>query len=159
FSVAVFQANYSNFIQNFVEVPSTTVPGAIDITYRNLDKVKLWGVEFAGEWRIYDKWSVNVTASWSEGEQKINPLAPVTKYNGSTPITVVTGLRYFDPSTGLDAQLISTWADSVGGRSAPEIFRAPSYAVFDGVLSWKPTMVPGLTLNASVLNILDTRYF
>lgn len=159
FSVSLFKADYSDFIQSFVEVPSTTVPGAIDITYRNLSRVNLWGVEFSGEYRFHEKWSVNVTASWVDGEQQTTAGAPVTKYNGTTPITVVTGLRYFDPATGVDAQLIGTWADKVGSRSSPTLYRPSSYTVFDAILSWKPRYVPGLTLNASVLNMLDTRYF
>lgn len=159
FSVSVFKSDYDNFIQNFVFVPSITIPGNEDITYKNLSKVNLWGVEVSGEYRVNDKWSVNVTASYVDGTQQATAGAPITKYDGTTPITIVTGLRYVDPGTGLDAQLINTWADKTGGRSSPTLYRASSYSVFDGLLSWKPKSVPGLTLNASVLNIFDTRYF
>lgn len=159
FSIALFKADYEDFIQNFSPVPSPTVPGGFDLTYANLSAVNLWGVEFSGEWRFAEKWSINVTASYVDGTQRVNPTAAETKFDGTTPITVVTGLRYLDPSTGLDAQIIGTFADKVGPRSAPNLFRPSSYAVYDGILSWKPPHVPGLTLNASVLNILDTRYF
>lgn len=154
FSVAVFKSDYDNFIQNFVSVPNT-----IDITYANLSRVNLWGVEVAGEYKFTDKWSVNVTASWVDGTQVASAGAAETKFDGTTPVTIVSALRYFDTATGLDAQLIGTFADQVGNRSSANLFRAPSYAVYDALLSWKPKAVPGLTFNASVLNLLDTRYF
>ncbi len=125
FSFSLFNTYYNNFIQSFVEQPSTTVPGAIDITYQNLDKVHLWGVEFAGEWRFYEKWSVGLTASWAQGTQKVNPAAPITPFNGSTSLTTVTSLRYFDSVDGYRRAADRTWADKVRSaqRSDPSCAR------------------------------------
>ncbi len=157
--MAVFKSDYTNFIQNFVLVPSVTIPGNFDYTYMNLSRVNLWGVEVAGEYKFNDNWSVNVTASWVDGTQVASAGAAETKFDGTTPITIISALRYLDTSTGLDAQLIGTFADQAGNRSSATLFRAPSYAVYDALLSWKPKAAPGLTLNVSVLNLLDARYF
>jgi hemoglobin/transferrin/lactoferrin receptor protein len=82
-----------------------------------------------------------------------------TPFDGTTPLSGTIGLRYFDRARGLDAQLISTFADRTPPRSASTLYRADGYVVFDAIVNWAPQWVPGLTLRGAVLNIADVRYF
>lgn len=159
FSATVFKADYTNFIQNFVEVPSTTNPGIFDYTYRNLSSVNVWGVELAAERRLTANWIVSGSIAYIDGTQVAAANAPTTQFDGTTPLSGTFGVRYVDPEIGFDAQLISTWSSKVLERSSATLYRPDGYIVFDAIFGWSPQFVKGLTLRASVLNIADTRYF
>jgi hemoglobin/transferrin/lactoferrin receptor protein len=159
FSATVFKADYTDFIQNFVPIPSVNFPGLDDLTYQNLSSVKLWGVELAGEFRFHENWTASASIAYTEGKQKFDVNSPVVAFDGTTPLSGVFGLRYSDRPNGFDAQLISTWAGEVLPRSSPLLYRPDGYVVFDAIVGWAPQAVPGLTLRGSVLNIADTRYF
>jgi hemoglobin/transferrin/lactoferrin receptor protein len=159
FSATVFKADYTDFIQNFVPVPSVNFPGLDDLTYQNLSSVKLWGVELAGEFRFHENWTASASIAYTEGKQKFDATSPVVAFDGTTPLSGVLGLRYSDRPNGFDAQLISTWAGEVLPRSSPLLYRPDGYVVFDAIVGWSPAAVPGLTLRGSLLNIADTRYF
>jgi len=159
FSATAFKADYTDFIQSFVEVPSINYPGIFDITYQNLSKVNLWGLEFAGEYRFNDYWSANLSMAYTQGNQRATATSVETPFDATTPFSGVLGLRYSDRPNGFDAQLISTWSGSALSRSSPTLYRQGGYVVFDAIANYSPSWTPGLTLRAAVLNIADTRYF
>lgn len=159
FSATAFKADYTDFIQSFVEVPSINYPGIFDITYQNLSKVNLWGLEFAGEYRFNDYWSTNLSMAYTQGNQRATATSVETPFDATTPFSGVLGLRYSDRPNGFDAQLISTWSGSALSRSSPTLYRQGGYVVFDAIANYSPSWTPGLTLRAAVLNIADTRYF
>lgn len=159
FSATVWKADYTDFIQNFVPIPSVNFPGLEDLTYQNLSSVKLWGVELAGEFRFHEYWTASMSLAYTEGKQKFDVNSPVVAFDGTTPLSGVFGLRYNDRPNGFDAQFITTWAGDVLTRSSPLLYRAGGYVVFDAIFGWAPQALPGLTLRGSVLNIADTRYF
>lgn len=158
-SVTGFLADYTDFIQNFVMVPSVTNPGFFDFTYQNLSKVTTHGVEIAGEYQVSPNWIVSASIAYIEGTQVASPTAQETAFDGTTPFSGTFGVRYTDPETGFDAQLITSWSSQVLERSSPTLYRPDGYAVLDAIFGWSPRLVPGLTLRASVLNIFDARYF
>lgn len=157
FSLTAFKSDYTDFIQNFVEVPSTTNPGQVDYTYQNLSSVNLYGLEFASEYRFNENWSATLSLAYIKGTQVASAGAAATAFDGTTPWSGVAGLRY--NNRGFDAQLIATFSDKVLTRSSPALYRPDGYMVFDAIFNWSPEWVKGLTLRASVLNIADTRYF
>ncbi|MDQ8729592.1 TonB-dependent hemoglobin/transferrin/lactoferrin family receptor [Bradyrhizobium sp. LHD-71] len=159
FSVTGFRADYTDFIQNFVQVPSATNPGFFDFTYQNLSKVNTWGVEVEGEYRFLTNWIVSASLAFIDGTQVATPDAQETAFDGTTPFSGTFGIRYVDPEIGFDAQLLTTWASQVLERSSPALYRPDGYVAFDAIFAWSPRWVPGLTLRASVLNIGDARYF
>lgn len=65
FSVGGFYSDYTNFIQGRQLVPGT----AATYTYRNLDKVKLWGLEASAEWQPARNWTLNTSAVYQRGKQ------------------------------------------------------------------------------------------
>ncbi len=158
-SVTGFYADYSDFIQNFVQVPSVTNPGFFDFTYQNLSKVNTWGVEIAGEYRFLNHWIVSASIAFIDGTQIATPNALETAFDGTTPFSGTFGVRYVDPDTGFDGQIVTTWASEALERSSPTLYRPDGYVAFDAIVNWSPRWVPGLTLRASVLNFTDARYF
>ena len=145
-SVTGFYADYTDFIQNFVQVPSVTNPGFFDFTYQNLSKVSTWGVEIAGEYRFLTHWIVSASIAFIDGTQIAAPNALETAFDGTTPFSGTFGVRYFDPDTGFDGQIVTTWASQALERSSPTLYRPDGYVAFDAIFNWSPRWVPGLTL-------------
>ncbi|WP_181832891.1 TonB-dependent hemoglobin/transferrin/lactoferrin family receptor [Bosea caraganae] len=151
FSLGAFHADYKDFIQNFV-----TIPGTTDITYRNLSRIEISGIEASAEWKFHERWLANVTFSYQYGRQKTEAGAQTTPYNVS-PLKAVAGLKYLMPEYGLEAELIGSFAAGATRASSPAIFKPGGYSVFDAFLNWKPTSF--ITLRGGVENIFDRRYF
>lgn len=154
FSVNAFQADYKDFIQNFVSVPGS----ATDLTYDNLASVNVWGVEASGAWQFSPNWRTNFAASHMRGTQQATPGAPETTFNGALPLNVVLGLNYIEPEYGLDIELVSTFQKATTRVENSATDYAPAgYAIFDLLASWE--VVPGVKLKAAGYNLLDQRYF
>ena len=101
FSATVFKADYTDFIQNFVPIPSVNFPGLDDLTYQ-IFSVKLWGVELAGEFRFHENWTANVSIAYTEGKQKSdNATSPVVSFDGTTPLSAFSGSATTTVPTGL----------------------------------------------------------
>jgi hemoglobin/transferrin/lactoferrin receptor protein len=152
FSMSVFRADYKDFIASFVEIP-----GTIDITYENRAFVQIRGAELFGEWQINDTWALNASLSAQQGTQITEAGQNPTPFNGASPLTLVTGVRYTDRARGITGELTGTFARSVDRATPVDHFKPGGYAVFDTVWSWN--FYKNWTLRAAVYNILDTRYF
>ena len=153
FSVNGFYSDYKNFIQNFVRINAT------DITYANMSKVEIWGIEGSGAWQFHPNWEINSAMSWQIGNSVAAPGDDKLPFNGAEPFKIVTGLRYLNDDLGFDAELIGTYQMGMTRlNDAPaDDFAPDDYFVLDANLAYRP--IENLTLRASVLNILDQRYF
>lgn len=152
FSVGAFYSKYKDFIQNFYNIPGTNA-----YTYRNLSAVEIAGIEASGEWRFAERWSANVSVSYQYGKQRAAPGAVKTAYDGASPLTAVTGLKYRMPEYGLEVEAIGRLGAPVTRVSASNLFKPGGYAVFDSFVNWKP--LANVTVRAGVQNIFDRRYF
>lgn len=154
FSVNFFYARYKDFIQSFVFIDGTN-----DITFDNVSRVKIWGIEGKAAWRFLPEWEISGAFSWQRGEQQTTPDSPVRVYDGAAPFKLVAGIRWTRPRWGLDVELVGTYQAAVTrvNEVDNDPFKAGSYFVMDFTVQWKPRK--WLTLHFSVLNILDTRYF
>lgn len=154
FSVNYFQADYRDFIQNFVPVAGS----ATSLTYDNLSSVNVWGVEASGAWQFDPNWRANFSASHMRGTQQATAGAPETTFNGALPLNVVVGLNYIEPVHGLDIELVTTFQKATTRVEDPSTdFAPPGYVTFDLLASWEFT--PGVKLKAAGYNLLDQRYF
>jgi hemoglobin/transferrin/lactoferrin receptor protein len=153
FSVSGFYADYDDFILSFQPHNGS----AIDLTYVNLSKVKLWGFEIFGEAQIYEKLFVNLAISHQHGNQIASAGAVETPFDGATPLTIVNGLKYLDRNLGLQGELIGTFGSAISRASSDSLFKPGAYAVFDTIWSYKPHK--DVTLRFAVNNILDARYW
>ncbi|MBL4603936.1 MAG: TonB-dependent hemoglobin/transferrin/lactoferrin family receptor [Emcibacteraceae bacterium] len=159
FSVNGFYADYSDFILNFVEVDPVAYglsEGDYALTYDNVDELKVYGIEASTGFYINDNFSTRVSLSYQEGKLKEDNIE--REYNGALPLKAIAGLRYNNKDLGLDVEFIGTMQAASVNVEDPGFDYTPSgFTVFDLIGSWEVSN--GLFLRASVLNILNTRYF
>ncbi len=159
FSVNVFMARYKDFIENFVDanpVDFGLAPGTTVLTYDNVDRLNLYGIEASAAFQITPSWSTRIGVSYQDGETKDGGVTET--YNGALPFQAVTGVRYSDRDLGLDVELVGTFqagANDVADRA--EEFKPSGYAVFDLIAGWE--VLPNMMLRGGLYNIFDTRYF
>lgn len=153
FSLGAFYSRYTNFIQGWQYLPESNYS---KITYLNIDKVRLWGLEASGEWQFARNWSVNGSIDWQYGKQK-GDSDQWTAYDGASPLTAVIGLKWEQPEYGLTTELFGTFARGVTRTSDKEYFKPGGYSVFDGYINWQINKY--LKVNAAVTNIFNRRYF
>jgi len=151
FSVGAFHSRYQDFIQSFV-----SIPGTIDLTYRNLSRVTISGIEASAEYRLHERWLANVSLSYQYGKQLAEAGGLETPFDVN-PFKAVTAIKYLMPEYGLEAEFIGTFAGGANRPSSPTIFAQGGYSVFDAYLNWKPTSF--ITVRGGVENIFDRRYF
>lgn len=156
FSVSMFKADYKNFIQSLVDI-GTSPLGVLQLTSVNRTVVEISGWEVFGELQLSDKWFVNAAFTAQRGDQVLAPGQAMVPFNGVSPQTLVTGLKYVDPSLGLTGEFIGTFRDDVTRTQSAANFKPDGYAVFDTVWSWK--LANNWTLRGAVYNIFDERYF
>jgi len=152
-SATAFHSDYTDFIERLQEVaPNTDVYTSI-----NLSKVKLSGIELAGELEVYENLFFNAAVTYQYGRQQATPTAAEDWYDRATPLTAVLGLRYELPENNLEFEVFGTFADGVRHRASPNAFKPDGYAIFDAFTTWKPT--EDIEITAGIQNIFDTRYF
>jgi len=154
FSLGGFYAQYHDFIRSLIPVDPSN-PNIV--TSDNVEDVRLWGIEFGGEYEFHNNWWASAVVSYQYGTQRITADADETAFDGAVPLTAVLGLRHFIPEWNLEAQVLGTFGAGVTRRADPDAFKPEGYAVFDAFVSWKPRN--NFELNAGVQNIFNTRYF
>lgn len=152
FSVSVFYADYTNFIQSLAPVPNSG-----NVTNINLSKVQLKGVEAFAEYQLHENWFANLSMTYQYGDQMASPGADWTPFNGASPLTTVAGLRYVNPGLNLTGEFVGTFSTEVSRVTPFNHFKPDGYAVFDTIWSWKPHR--DITLRAAIYNVTDQRYF
>lgn len=150
-SATAFHADYTDFIQRLQEVSPDVY------TSLNLAQVKLWGLELAGEFEVYENLFLNTAVTYQYGRQVATEGAIEQYFEGATPLTAVVGLRYELPEHNLEFEGIGTFAAGPTNRNDPNAFKPDGYAIFDAFAKWTPT--DNVELTAGVQNIFDTRYF
>ena len=160
FSVNGFFADYTDFIQNFVEVADPTVfglpPTAQTLTYDNVDNVEVYGIEFAGGWQFNERFSVRAAVSHQWGEQENDGVE--SEFNGALPWGAVVGLRWDERQYGLSVELVGNFQTDAHDVDDPETeFQPDGYAVFDVIAEWE--IHPNAVLRGAVYNLFDKRYF
>lgn len=154
FSINGFHADYTDFIQSF-----QTAANGVDITYQNLSKLWLWGIEATGAWRVTPNWELSAAVSYQYGNQQTNATSAILPYNGAEPWKFVGGVKWNKPEWGVEVDFVGTWQTGITRvADSPTVrYRPAGYTVFDLTAAWE--VAPGLTLRGAVLNIFDERYF
>lgn len=152
-SATVFNNYYRNFIDQVqLAPPGGEYPIGGILGYENLDRVRIYGVEFAGEWRFTDEWRTWGSVAWSHGKD-----TETDQYlNSVAPLRAIIGLGYATEGWGSDVSLTTAAARdkvSEGG------FKAPGYGIVDMTAWWQPKQVEGLRVQAGVFNIFDKKYW
>ncbi len=152
-SLTGFHADYKDFIRSLQPVPGPTERYTSD----NVEDVKVWGVEFGGEYEIFDNFILTAAVSYQKGRQRVSADAERTAFDGAVPLTAVLGGRYFIPDWNLETEVLATFAHGVTERADPDAFKPGGYAVFDAYARWKPRQ--NIDLDFGIENIFDRRYF
>ena len=153
FSIGGYYSDYTNFILGRQLIPGS----GTQYTYRNVDKVKLWGIEASAEWQLARNWTLNSSAVYQYGKQTSMDSSDYVPFDGASPLSAVLGIKYEMPKYGLSTQLMGTFSRGVHRVSDEDNFKPGGYAIYDGYINWQINKTFRLT--ASVLNILNKRYF
>ncbi|WJH37803.1 TonB-dependent receptor (plasmid) [Aliirhizobium terrae] len=159
FSLGAFYADYEDFIRAF---QPTTIPGpggapVPAYTFDNAEDVKLWGIEFGGEYEILDDTTVSANFSWSKGRQRVSAGVEKTAFDGAVPFTAVLGVKHILPEYNLQFEAFGTFAAGRTENASPTSYLASGYALFDAYAKWTPRK--NFELTFGVENIFDRRYF
>ncbi|MGU3401508.1 TonB-dependent receptor [Brucellaceae bacterium D45D] len=153
FSVSAFYSDYKDFIRSLQQVPGT----ADKYTSDNVESVEVWGIEFGGEYEVYNNLFANAALSYMHGDQRVDAGSEKTPFDGAVPLTTVLGLRYIIPDWNLETEFVGTFASGVKRRADEDAFKPSGYAIFDAYAKWSPTK--HIDVNFGIENIFDKRYF
>lgn len=148
---------FNNYYRNFIDTVTIAPPGGDfpvgGITgYDNLSRVRIYGVELAGEWRFTDNWRTWGSLAWSHGRDT----GTGAYLNSVAPLRAIAGLGYAAETWGSDVSLTMASArDKVSGTG----FKAPGYGTVDTTVWWQPEQLAGLKIQAGVFNLFDKKYF
>jgi hemoglobin/transferrin/lactoferrin receptor protein len=159
-SVTAFSGRYRDFISQ-VQVGGTgTVANPLLFQYRNLNRVKVEGIEGRAEFRSSNGITANLAIAYAKGDQfdAANVKTPLQTID---PLKLVVGIGYRAPSGKLGGQLSMTHAarkeeSRVLGLCTPACFRPDAYTILDATAFVKLGEV--LTLRAGLFNLLDKKY-
>lgn len=159
YSIGIFKSNYKDFIQNFYNIPGTD-----EYTYRNLSKVSIQGIEASGQVQFTKNWSMMSSIAWQRGNSRYDAASKKQAYDAVVPLTAIVGIKWVNPTWGVDLELLGTFAQGVRRASSPNLFTPPGYAVYDAWLNWSPAGFSNsngrsVTFRIGVENIANRRYF
>ena len=159
FSVNGFYADYTNFIQNFVDADPEDFglpPGSTVLFYDNVDKLEVYGVEASAGFNLSEAFSTRVAVSYQEGDAEDG--GEESEFLGALPFNAVAGVRYNNRDLGLDVEFVGTFQAGDAEVNDPEReFSPEGFAVFDLIGAWE--VAPNVLVNLGVYNIFDKRYF
>lgn len=129
----------------------------------NLDSARIRGNEARLNWDINPNWKLNAAIAYARGDSNNRGVrSPIDTVN---PLKTVVGLRYRGNDWGLRSDLthssaksadqVNPLSDQRGNLTAQ--YTPSSYTVWDLGADW--TVMPGLSLNLNLNNVLDTKYW
>jgi len=157
---------FNNYYRNFIDTVSLPDPGNIypiaGITgYENLDKVRIYGIELAGEWQFHPNWRTWGSLAWTNGRDT----GTGAYLNSVAPLRAIVGLGYAQETWGTDVSLtMAADRDRTSGSGSTQGFNARGYTVVDLTGWWAPEKiagveVAGLKVQAGVFNVFDKKYW
>ncbi|MDO4699288.1 MAG: TonB-dependent hemoglobin/transferrin/lactoferrin family receptor [Moraxella sp.] len=154
-NATAFYSNYKDFISGYTQTQNVPAPFRMQIYYDNIAKARAYGAEVKASYQINDYLGVSGAAAWIDTKNKTADQPLSTAY----PINGVLGVDYKQEQWDVGAKM--RWAKKnndvllpVNGNS---YFKAPGFAVFDVVASYRP--VKNIELTAGVYNITDKKYW
>ncbi|MGF9564911.1 TonB-dependent hemoglobin/transferrin/lactoferrin family receptor [Neorhizobium sp. JUb45] len=152
-SATVFNNYYRNFIdQVTLAPPGGDFPVGGILGYDNLNRVRIYGIELAGEWQFANNWRTWGSFAWSHGKD-----TDTNQYlNSVAPLRAITGLGYSTDTWGTDVSLTMA---SARNKTSGTGFKAPGYGLVDTTFWWQPEQIEGLKIQAGIFNIFDKKYY
>jgi hemoglobin/transferrin/lactoferrin receptor protein len=159
-SLTAFSGRYKDFISQ-VQVGGTgTVANPLLFQYRNLNRVKVEGIEGRAEFRSSNGITANLAIAYAKGDQ-FDAADVKTPLQTIDPLKLVMALGYRAPSGKFGGQLSMTHAarkeeSRVLGLCTPACFRPDAYTILDATAFVRLGEV--FTLRAGLFNLLDKKY-
>lgn len=169
FNVAAYYNRYRNFIWSGYAIPSSQVPGWVQVMpgmnfyYQavNASKADIKGAEASGALRLaqfsdaLEGWTLKGNASIASGRLIEPGDTGYSPLNTVDPAKLVLGVSYDASQWGVE--LIGTGVRKHTGLSDPTAFRPGGYATFDLYAHYTP--IENLELYAGVSNLGDRKYW
>ena len=159
-SVTAYSGSYRDFISQ-VQVGGTgTVANPVLFQYRNLDRVKVDGIEGRMELRATNGLNANLAIAYAKGDQFDVANIP-TPLQTIDPLKLVIGIGYRAPSGNFGGQIIMTHAaqkeeERVAGLCTPACFRPDAYTIIDATAFVR--IADRFTVRAGLFNLLNKKY-
>ncbi|MGE7368865.1 TonB-dependent hemoglobin/transferrin/lactoferrin family receptor [Neorhizobium sp. NPDC001467] len=152
-SATVFNNYYRNFIDQItLAPPGGEFPIGGVLGYANLNRVRIYGIELAGEWQFADNWRTWGSLAWSHGKDTDTD----SYLNSVAPLRAIAGLGYATDTWGTDVSLTMAAARN---KTSETGFKAPGYGLVDATVWWEPEQLEGLKIQAGVFNVFDKKYY
>ncbi|NNE06478.1 MAG: TonB-dependent hemoglobin/transferrin/lactoferrin family receptor [Xanthomonadales bacterium] len=161
FSLALFETQYTDFIESRVPVGTDPLSGYLLFQSRNIDRARIRGADLRwqqalGPWRpSFEGLTLNAAVFWSEGED----LSSGQPLNSVSPPQAILGLGWRSRDQRYSASLTGTFThrqDRIDDRAGAR-FETPGYSLFDLGAAWH--IKPGLDLRLAVRNLGDRQYW
>jgi hemoglobin/transferrin/lactoferrin receptor protein len=161
FSLAVFNADFDDFIETRARIGVDPDSGVLLFQSRNIERARIHGLDLRleqnlGAWReSLQDWLLRAAVYWSRGENRESgqPL------NSVSPPQAVIGLSRFSADGRWNTHLTGTFTarqddiDHTGG----DRFETPGYGILDFTAGFRPN--DWLELNFGAYNLGDKRYW
>lgn len=154
----VFHNTYRNFIEGYEVSPSP----AWVMSWRNIDRVEISGVELKARKQFDNGFHVSGSFAYAYGRDK----AAGTHLNSIAPFKAIVGVGYERENWGVDLTGIFAGAMRADGPqvdpqtgSPYETFDAPGYGIANLTGWWEPEQVKGLRIQAGIYNLFDKKYW
>lgn len=150
FQLSGFYNLYNDFIDT--RVVGTTATGLTQFQYQNISKVRIWGFEAKGDWRLTDEWSVFGSLAYARGEDEDTKIA----VDSVDPLSFTAGVRYKNLA-GWGGELRARGAAKKKRVSDDSYLKPGGYAVLDAQFFYDYS--ENLSFNVGVYNIFDKEYY
>lgn len=159
-SLAVFRADYDDFIDQQVVGGSFTPADPAIYQFVNLDDVKVEGIEAKASYSFANGISLRAAAAYADGEV-IDPTGATAPLGSIDPFEVVAGIGWTSPSGDTGLELSATYnarksLDDTAGVCSADCFRPDSFTIVDVTAFYAVT--DAVKLRGGVFNIFDETY-
>lgn len=158
-SITYFYSKYHNFIeQQQIAPPGGLYPQGGIVSFRNIPRAEIQGVEINGRYAFAQNWLVRGSFAYTRGVNKTDD----TFLNSIPPMQGIIAVAYGTDSWGAEVSTkLAAPRDDVAATTGPsQGFRAPGYAIFNASAWWRPMpQIADLELQIGVYNIFDRKYW
>ena len=158
-SITYFYTKYHNFIEQLqVEPPSALYPQNGIVSFRNIPRAEIQGVEINGQYAFAQNWLVRGSFAYTRGVNKTDD----TYLNSIPPVQGIVAIAYGTDYWGAEVstKLAGKRDDVAATTGSNQGFRAPGYAIFNASAWWRPMpQIADLELQIGVYNIFDRKYW
>jgi hemoglobin/transferrin/lactoferrin receptor protein len=162
-SIALFRADYSDFIESRALIGRDPDSGDLIFQSRNIDRARVRGIDLRydqdlGAWtKSLTGWTLKLAGYWAEGDDRQSGMP----LNSIAPPQAILGLAWTSPDGSWDFDVNGTFTaaksmSDIDTTDGPR-FATPGWAAIDVTATWRP--VDRLEIGLGVFNLADRTYW